>query len=99
MSTLILDRDVFAKSVEFTEDAMIVSLDDGRSVSVPLAWFPRLSSGTPSERENYELIGQGEGIHWPSLNEDISVESVIAGRRSAESAESLQRWLSQRASK
>lgn len=98
MSTLTLEREAFAQSVGFTEDSMVVCLDDGRSVSVPLAWFPRLSVGTQAEREKYELIGDGEGIHWPELDEDISVEGLIAGRRSAESAASLTRWLSKRGS-
>lgn len=98
MSTLIVEREVFVQSVGFTEDSMVVYLDDGRSISVPLAWYPRLHSGSRKERGNYELIGDGEGIHWPSLDEDISVEGIIAGRRSAESAESLRRWLSSRPS-
>lgn len=97
MSTLTLERESFAQSVDFTEDSMVVRLDDGRSVSVPLAWYPRLNAGTKSERENLELIGDGEGIHWPELDEDISVEGLIAGRRSAESADSLRRWLAKRA--
>lgn len=93
MSTLVTDRDVRADEVAFTEDAMTVRLDDGRSLSVPLAWYPRLLHGTPSERGRYELIGDGEGIHWPDLDEDISVEGLLAGRRSAESAASLAKWL------
>jgi hypothetical protein len=96
MSTLIPEREVFAQSVRFTEDGMTVLLDDGRSVSVPLTWYPRLLAGTKEERENYELIGDGEGIHWPDLDEDISVESILAGRRSAESDKSLSRWLRKR---
>lgn len=91
MSTLTLEREAFAQSVGFTADAMVVHLDEGRILSVPLAWYPRLSMGTPPEREQYELIGGGEGIHWPGLDEDISVEGIIAGRRSAESSESLTR--------
>ena len=75
---------------------MTVSLDDGRKVSVPLAWYPRLLEGTREQRMKYELIGDGEGIHWPDLDEDISVEGIIAGRRSAESASSLARWMSRR---
>ncbi len=93
MSTLVIDRDVRAEEVAFTEDAMTVRLDDGRAMSVPLAWYPRLLHGSPGERRNYELIGDGEGIHWPDLDEDISVEGLLAGRRSAESAGSLARWL------
>jgi hypothetical protein len=75
---------------------MTVRLDDGRSLSVPLAWYPMLLHGTKAERENYELIGDGEGIHWPALDEDISVEGLLAGRRSAESAASLAKWRQRR---
>ena len=96
MSTLVTEREVFAVSVVFTDDAMTVGLDDGRALSVPLAWYPRLLKGTPIEREHFELIGDGEGIHWPQLDDDISVEGLLAGRRSAESAASLSRWLEQR---
>ena len=96
MSTLVTERDVFAVSVQFSDDSMTVSLDDGRSISVPLAWYPRLLHGTAQERTHFELIGDGEGIHWPALNEDISVEGLIAGKRSAESDASLARWLDMR---
>jgi len=96
MSTLVTERDVFAESVQFSDDAMIVHLDDGRALSVPLAWYPRLLHGTTNEREKFELIGNGEGIHWPELDEDISVEGLLAGRRSAESDASLSRWLENR---
>jgi hypothetical protein len=96
MSTLITERDVFAESVHFSADSLTVRLDDGRLLSVPLAWYPRLLDGTKAERENYELIGEGEGIHWPKLDEDISVEGLLAGRRSAESAASLAKWRKKR---
>ena len=92
MSTLITERDVFAQSVEFSEDSMTVHLDDGAQPSVPLVWYPRLLDGSEQERRHYELIGKGEGIHWPELDEDISVEGLLAGRRSAESAASLSKW-------
>lgn len=87
---------LLAELVQFSEDSMIVRLDDGRALSVPLAWYPRLLQGTKAERENYELIGDGEGIHWPELDEDISVEGLLAGRRSAESTVSLARWSEKR---
>jgi Protein of unknown function (DUF2442) len=96
MSTLVTERDVFAESVQFTDDSIVVLLDDGRALSVPLTWFPRLLHGTKSEREKVELISDGEGIHWPELDEDISVEGLLAGRRSAESDASLSRWLEKR---
>jgi hypothetical protein len=92
MSTLVTERDVFAVSVCFSEDSLTVRLDDGRALSVPLAWYPRLLDGTAPEREDYKLIGDGEGIHWPKLDEDISVEGLLAGRPSAESAASLAKW-------
>jgi hypothetical protein len=90
------ERDSSALSVFFSEDSLTVRLDDGRSLSVPLAWYPRLLDGTVAERENYELIGEGEGIHWPELDEDISVQGLLAGRRSAESAASLAKWRQRR---
>ena len=70
-----------------------MELADCRSLSVPIAWYPRLFHGSQQERENWELIGDGEGIHWPDLDEDISVEGLILGRPSGESQRSLQRWL------
>ncbi|MEX2316384.1 MAG: DUF2442 domain-containing protein [Pirellulales bacterium] len=96
MSTLVTERDVFAESVSFSDNSMIVHLDDGRTLSVPVAWYPRLLHGSQRERENFQLIGDGEGIHWPDLDEDISVEGLLAGKRSAESDASLSRWLQQR---
>ncbi len=96
MSALITLRDAFAESVRFTVESLVVGLDDGRTLSVPLAWFPRLLHGGQHEREHFEFIGGGEGIHWPDLDEDISVEGLLAGRCSAESDASLARWLDSR---
>jgi hypothetical protein len=96
MSTLITERDVFAESVQFSDDSMTVRLDDGRALSVPLAWYPRLLHGNKQEREKFELVGDGEGIHWPDLDEDISIEGLLAGRRSVETDASLSRWLETR---
>jgi Protein of unknown function (DUF2442) len=96
MSTLVTERDVYAEAVTFTEDAMMVHLDDGRALSIPLAWYPRLFHGTAQERKHLELIGDGEGIHWPQLDEDISIEGLLAGKRSAETDVSLKRWLLER---
>ncbi|MEO1205895.1 MAG: DUF2442 domain-containing protein [Pseudomonadota bacterium] len=84
------------QSVGFTPDAIRVALNDGRELSVPLAWYPRLLNGTPRERENVEIIGQGEGLHWPDLDDDISVEALIRGLPSRESPASLERWLNGR---
>jgi hypothetical protein len=85
-----------AQKVAVSDDTLLVDLVDGRTVSVPLAWYPRLSHGSISERENWRLIGRGEGIHWPDLDEDISVESLLAGRASGESQSSLDQWLRSR---
>jgi hypothetical protein len=86
-----------AQEVSITDDSLIVDLSDGRTLSAPLAWYPRLLHGTPEERNNWRLIGDGEGIHWPDLDEDISVEGLILGRPSSESQRSFQRWLNERA--
>lgn len=80
------------------DTSLIVELVDGRSVSVPLLWYPRLVHATPAERANWRLIGRGEGIHWPDVDEDISVAGLLAGRRSGESQRSLKRWLELRRS-
>jgi len=76
-----------------------MDLSDGRTVFVPLAWFPRLLHGTPEERNKWRLIGDGEGIHWPDLDEDISVENLILGKSSGESQKSFKKWLEARAKK
>ena len=89
---------VRAETVTITGDAVTVELSDGRSISAPLAWYPRLLHGTPEERSNWRLIGGGVGIHWPALDEDISVENLLAGQASGESQQSLKRWLEQRSS-
>ena len=86
-------REAVAQGVTSSDEALIVDLADGRTITVPLAWFPRLAHGTPTERANWRLIGGGVGIHWPDLDEDISVESLLAGRRSGEIQTSLRRWL------
>lgn len=86
----------YAQNVNVTEETLTVELSDGRVISVPLSWYPRLVHATPEERNNCRLIGHGEGIHWPDLDEDISVENVIFGKSSGESQRSLQRWLEQR---
>lgn len=85
-----------AIAVRIGDDELAIDLSDGRSVTVPLAWYPRLVSGTVRERRNWRLIGSGEGVHWPDLDEDISVEGVLAGRPSAESQGSFERWLASR---
>ncbi|PYM55512.1 MAG: DUF2442 domain-containing protein [Candidatus Rokuibacteriota bacterium] len=89
-------RAALAQRVSVTDDALTVDLLDGRTVSVPLSWYPRLAHATPAERANWRLIGRGEGIHWPDLDEDISVAGLLAGRPSGESQSSLRRWLESR---
>lgn len=82
-----------AESVLISVDELIVALSDGRTKSIPLSFYPRLVHASQEERDNWKIIGQGEGIHWPDLDEDISVEGIVAGRRSGESQKSFQRWL------
>jgi len=89
-------REALAHGLTVSDDALVVDLADGRTITVPLAWFPRLAHGTRAERANWRFIGSGEGIHWPDLDEDISVQSLLAGRRSGETQESLRRWLERR---
>lgn len=79
MSTLLIETVPLAMSVEVTEDELIVSLDDGRRISAPLAWFPRLLGATPEARAEFRFLGGGEGIHWPQVDEDISVAGLLRG--------------------
>ena len=85
-----------AVAARVDQDALVVELRDGRTISAPIGWYPRLVHANEAERSNLRLIGGGSGIHWPDIEEDISVESVIAGRPSAESSTSLRRWLETR---
>ena len=86
-----------AQRVIVEDDALIVDLSDGRTISVPLAWYPRLLHGKTEERNNWRLIGDGEGVNWPGLDEDISVENLLLGQPSGESQSSFKRWLETRA--
>ena len=83
-------------NVKVTPDTVMVELSDGRTITAPLAWFPRLLHGTPKERNRWRWIGRGEGIHWPDLDEDISVEGLVQGKPSGESQPSFARWLEKR---
>ncbi len=85
--------EIRAHGVEIDQESLKVDLIDGRTVSVPLAWYPRLMHGTQEQRSNWRLIGAGEGLHWPDLDEDISVENLIAGKPSGESQHSFKKWL------
>ena len=96
MSILILEQAPLASRLELTSDDLIVELTDGRSLSVPLEWYPRLFHATETERRNWQLLGEGYAIEWPDLDEHIGLEGLLIGRRSGESAASLQRWLASR---
>src|ERR1700722_18932472 len=93
MTTSAINKTALIERARVTREALIVSFDDGRELSLPLAWYPRLAEGTAKERNHYELIGDGHGIHWPDLDEDLSAEGLLAGRPSMESSSSFQRWL------
>ena len=97
MTTLVLETDPTALKVQVTAQSLIVDLADGRTLSVPLAWYPRLLHAAEAERQNWQLLGDGYAIEWPALDEHIGVEGLMAGRRSGESRESLDRWLASRA--
>jgi hypothetical protein len=79
--------------VAVTEDALSLDLEDGRTIAVPIGWFPRLAHGTPVERANFQISGAGYGIHWPDLDVDIGVEGLLLGKKSGESQASFARWL------
>ena len=97
MTISVLEIEIpYATDVHITEDTLTVDLSDGRSISVPVSWFPRLFQATEEERKNWRLIGKGHGIHWEDIDEDISVEGLLAGRPSGESQASLKRWLQSR---
>ena len=85
-----------AVDVQITEDTLSVELSDGRNIAVPIDWYPRLAHGTTEENRNWKLIGRGQGIHWENLDEDISIEGLLAGKPSGESQSSFKRWLSER---
>ena len=85
-----------ANHVTVTDDSLTLNLHDGRTISVPIAWYPRLLHGSAAERRNWRFIGDGEGIHWPDLDEDISIENIIYGQPSGESQRSFKRWLDAR---
>ncbi len=96
LSLLTEIRTARAENIQCTDDELVIELEDGRTISVPLAWYPRLLYGTPQQRQDWRLIGNGEGIHWEALDEDISTEQVLAGIPSGESQHSLQKWLEER---
>ncbi len=100
MSTLALEIEIpKVEDVRITKDTLSADLSDGRTISVPIEWFPRLVHATSEERRNWRLIGRGHGIHWEDIDEDISVEGLLAGKPSGESQSSFKKWLNQRQSR
>ncbi len=93
MVTFALPRVV---KVTVTDDTLSVDMEDGRTLSVPIGWYPRLAHGTSAERANVQISGAGFGFHWPDLDEDLGVEGLLLGKHSTESAESFERWLQKR---
>ena len=96
-SSTVEAREPLATQVQVSEDTVSVELADGRTIAVPLAWYPRLAHGSDEERRSWRLLGGGRGIHWPALDEDISVANLLAGQPSAESQASFKKWLAGRA--
>lgn len=96
MNTLVLEQDPVAIGLKFTEVYFIVELADGRLLSIPLAWYPRLAHATAEELANWQFLGDGYAIEWPDLDEHIGIEGLLAGRSSGESEGSLQKWLAGR---
>ena len=94
MTTSTVEMEVSgAMTIKVTETTLTAVLLDGRAISVPLAWYPRLVHATMEERNNWELHADNQHIHWPDLDEDLSIEGLLAGRRSGESPKSFSRWL------
>ncbi|MFZ3208267.1 MAG: DUF2442 domain-containing protein [Geobacteraceae bacterium] len=94
MSTLAIGIKIpVAESVSVTDDTLSVNLSNGRTILVPTAWYPRLLHATPKERKKCRLIGRGQGIHWEDIDEDISIESLLAGKQSGESQTSFKKYL------
>lgn len=93
MDTLTVEiRMPVAESVFVTDDTLSVNLNDGRTISVPTVWYPRLLCAKPEERNKWRLIGRGNGIHWEDIDEDISIEGLLAGKQSGESLASFKKW-------
>ncbi|MBI3259429.1 MAG: DUF2442 domain-containing protein [Ignavibacteriae bacterium] len=96
MTTLTLDHEPNIKNFQIHNNNFIVELDDERAINVPLSWYPRLQNGTTEELNNWELCGGGYGIHWEQLDEDISIQGILAGLKSAECEASFEKWLAKR---
>jgi hypothetical protein len=97
MSILTIETDVARiVTVKVSDAAITIDLADGRTVSVPLSWYPRLLNASAKERSRWRLIGEGAGIHWLEIDEDISVENILAGKPSGESQRSFKKWMERR---
>ncbi len=97
MSSLAVEvQEPRGKLVKVNDEGLTVDLVDGRTIVAPLAWFPRLWHGTTQERNHFEIFGDGAYIHWPDLDEDLTVAGLLAGQRSGESPQSLKKWLDSR---
>ena len=96
MTTWVLEAEPSAVDILFDTHVFTAKLDDGRALSIPLAWFPRLQHASPNERNNWRLLGNGYTVEWPDLDEHMRFEELLADRRSGESPQSFQHWLSQR---
>lgn len=95
-SSAVEAREAVATQVEVSDDTLTVELADGRTIAAPLAWYPRLAHASSEERATWRLIGGGRGIHWPAVDEDISVGNLLAGQPSTESQSSFKKWLAGR---
>jgi len=96
MTTLTLETEPLAAQVSITDEKLIIDLVDGRSLIIPLSWYPRLLHGSLEERQNWQLLADGYAIEWVDLDEHIGIEGLLAGRPSSESQQSLERWLASR---
>lgn len=96
MSTLVLEKDPAVLDATLDDHFLTIELVDGRSLRVPITWYPRLAAATAAERLNWRLLGNGYAIEWPDLDEHIGIEGLLAGRRSGESERSFGAWLAAR---
>jgi hypothetical protein len=97
MNTSIIEiQEARAQEVQIDDESLIIALVDGRTIIAPIVWYPRLWYGNKEERQDFQILGDGSHIHWPALDEDLSVMGILAGRRSGESAKSLKKWLTAR---
>lgn len=92
-----LEAEPIVKNIKVNESTLVVSLGDGRELTIPLSWYPRLQHGSEQERNNWRILGGGYAVEWPELDEHIGIEGLLAGRRSGESQKSYEKWLAARA--